>query len=89
MKSNTPRLIDTVGELSTTFDMKGQDVYKSCGVTFKNKQYIFGGENSESKRRQVLQVKHCGLVKLGSIPFDHRFGACGSNDDAIVLCFNA
>ena len=69
--------------------MNGEDVLKSCGVTFKNQQYIFGGENSESKKRQVLQVEHCGLFKLGAIPSDFRLGACGSNEDAIVLCFSS
>ena len=120
IKSNTPKLIDSTGELSSKFDLDGQEVFKSCGVTFKNRQYIFGGDG-ENNKRQILQVKgvgrdrsfackseqkydlcftrknpiatdsrnHCGLVKLGSTPFEHRSGSCGSNNDAIVLCFNA
>ena len=84
-KSKTPRLIDSTGELSTTFDLDGQEVYMSCGVTFQNKQYIFGGDKN---KRQVLQIDDCGLNKLGLIPFDHRSGACGSTSGVIVLCFH-
>ena len=60
-------------------------MFKSCGVTFKNKHLIFGGDEN---KRQVLQVDNCGLTELGLIPFDHSFGACGSTDKVIVLCFD-
>merc|ERR1711935_604254 len=85
-ESNTPVLIDTAGELSTNFDYNGQEVYHSCGVTFRNKQLIFGGQTN---RRQILEINDCGLKTIGSIPFDHDRGACSSTDDAIVLCFNS
>ena len=80
-----PRLIDTVGELSTTFDLNGQEVHNSCGVTFQNEHFIFGGDQ---KKRQILKVNQCGLISIGSTPFDHFRGACGSTDDVILLCFN-
>ena len=57
----------------------------SCEVTYQNKYFIFGGRDYDS---QVLQLVGCGLVRIGSITFDHRFGACGSSNDAIMLCFN-
>ena len=85
IKSNMPRLIGTVGEVSTTFDLTGQDVSRSCGVTFQNKQFIFG---CGTKVRQILQIDACGLKNIGSTPFDHDVGACGSTDDVLVLCFN-
>ena len=55
----------------------------SCGVTFQNKQFIFGGMTGDTYR-QVLQVDNCRLVSTGSIPFDLYHGACGSTDDARV-----
>ena len=84
--SNTPRLIDTGGELSTTFDLNGHEVYHSCGVTFKNKHYIFGGY--EKIMRQILEIDDCKLKSLGLIPFDHLTGACGSTNEMIFLCFS-
>ena len=85
LESNTPRLIDTAGELSTTFDFNGKEVYESCGVTFWNKYFIFGGDKN---KRQILKVEDCGLISFGKIEFDHFRGACGSTDDVVVLCFN-
>ena len=82
---NTPQLIDTVGELSTTFDFNGAEVYASCGVTFQNKHYIFGGF---ANKRQIRQVSDCGLISMGTLDFDHYLGACGSTGGAVVLCFN-
>ena len=78
-------LIGTSGELPLTFDLNDQEVYRTCGVTFQNKQFIFGGA---SRRDQILQVVDCGLVRIGSTPFYHELSACGSTDDAIMLCFN-
>ena len=83
--SKTPRLIDTKGELLTTFEFNGQEVDRSCGVTYQNKHLIFGGKVN---KRQILQVDECGLIKLGSLPFDLCIGACGSTEDFMVLCFN-
>ena len=85
VESNTPWLIDTVGNLSTTFDFSGQELSQSCGVTFRNKHLIFGGDKAP---RQVVQVEDCGLVSIGTIPFNLIYGACGATEDAIVLCFN-
>ena len=76
-----------MGETSTNFATNGQDVYGSCGVTFHNKQYIFGGREKETYR-QVLQIEDCGLVNIGSIPFDLTTGACDSTASVMVLCFH-
>ena len=83
--SKTPRLIDTKGELLTTFEFDGQEVDRSCGVTYQNKHLIFGGKVN---KRQILQVDECGLTKLGNLPFDHNQGACGSTEAVVILCFN-
>ena len=85
IKRNSPRLIETSGEVSTNFKFDGKEVDESCGVTFQNKHFIFGGNLN---KRQVLQVKYCGLTTIGSTPFDHFEGACGSTDALIILCFD-
>ena len=86
-KSNTPQLIDTAGVLSTNFDFNGQEVFYSCGVTFQNKHFIFGGSNKH--KRQIIQINDCDLIEIGSISFDHYSGACGSTDEMVILCFNS
>ena len=83
---NTPRMINTAGELSTTFAFNGHEVYYSCGVTFRNNYFIFGGETKN--RDQILELKDCGLQNIGTLKFSHYYGACGSRGGVIVLCFN-
>ena len=59
---------------------------KSCGVTFNNRQIIFGGEPD---MRQILEVKGCKLETLGSLGFDFTFGGCTiTPSNEIVLCFH-
>ena len=59
-------------------------MYLSCGVTHENNFFIYGGE---SNKRQVLQLVDCALTLLGTIPFNHEHGTCGSSNGLIVLCF--
>ena len=82
----TNHLIDTENELSTYFDMNGQEVYGSCGVTFKNNYYIFGGQYTSMR---ILQVSACYLINIGSLGFYSSLGASGSNEDVMVLCFGS
>ena len=86
-QSNTPRLIGETGELSTAFDFQDfQSVFESCGVTHENNFFIYGGRYEN--KRQVLQLTDCSLSNIGSIPFDHWYGACDSTNGTIVLCFD-
>ena len=85
IKSNTPRLIGTKGELSTTFDFNGQEVSGSCGVTYHNTHFIYGGKVN---KQQILQLKDCGLINVGLLEFNHHVGACASTNEAIILCFD-
>merc|ERR1711935_1059920 len=83
--SNNPRLIETSGEVLTSFRFGGKEVFASCGVTFQNKYFIFGGLDN---KRQILQINDCSLTSVGLTPFEHFFGACGSTDTMVILCFN-
>ena len=57
----------------------------SCAVTHANNFYIYGGE---IHRRQVLQLVDCGLTSIGTLSFEHYYGAYGSSIDLILLCFD-
>ena len=81
-------MIDENGELSTSFDFNDQEVYRACGVTHENNLFIYGGDYYSDLQRQVLQVIDCGLTSIGTIPFDHEYGACDSANELIVLCFD-
>ena len=80
-------MIGPGGELSTGFDFNGQIITGSCGVTHENKLFIYGGTPTVELKRQVLQLAGCGLSSIGTIPFNHEFGACDSSNGLIVLCF--
>ena len=62
-------------------------MYYSCGVTYENTHYIFGGFE---QTRQVLQLTlNCGLDVIGEMPFETMSaGACGTLGSDIVLCFD-
>ena len=83
-----PLLIDAKGRrdrnLVVSFGEQ-TEVYKSCSVTYRNRFYVFGGERHE---RQISEVTLCGLKRIGSLEFDHKWGACSNTDNRkIYLCF--
>ena len=87
---NEPLLVNTQDRNDLNFVLSfGEDteVHKSCSVTFRNRNYVFGGVNH---RRQISEVKNCELKRIGSLDFDHFFGTCSSvGDREIWLCFDA
>ena len=41
-------------------------------------------------QRSIKKIENCGLKKIGELPFDFRFGTCGTfnfPDERIFLCF--
>ena len=68
--------------------MMGDDtqVYLSCGLTWRNQHYIFGGS---SKKTQISTIRNCKLEVVGQLSFNHYMGACANvADNQIYLCFN-
>ena len=61
------------------------EVLKSCAVTYQGGFYVYGGINY---KRQIAKVIDKSLKKIGSLPFDFRFGSCSSTTDKIILCFH-
>ena len=55
-----------------------------------NDFYIFGGTSSYSgDTRQISRLNGCQLDRIGSLAFDHMYGACTVFDQSFIyLCFN-
>ena len=63
----------------------GTEVYSSCGLTWQNRHFIFGGANQMT---QISMVDDCTLKLVGQLEFIYRYGACASVDDRLIyLCF--
>ena len=85
-----PVITDVSGTVKyggTDFEFEmDSEVYKSCSLTFKGKFYVFGGHYS---RNQISQINNCKLERVGSLSFDHEYGACTNvNDMELFLCFD-
>ena len=87
-KWREPLLVDAEGRRYPKIVMSfgnGTEVSYSCSVTFRNRFYVFGGENQS---RQISKVTKCELKRIGSLDFDYAEGACSTVDDReIYLCF--
>ena len=86
---NVPIIINGSGKEDRDFFFEfenGTEVYRSCGLTFQNRHFIFGGRNEKT---QVAMVEDCTLKLIGKLSFNHDFGACTNvYDRFIYLCFN-
>ena len=61
------------------------EVFQSCGLTWRNQFYLFGGAN---EKRQVAKLSSCKLERVGQLDFDLDKGGCANlNDEKIYLCF--
>ena len=62
------------------------EVLYSCGLTFRNNYFVFGGGSFET---QISQIIDCQLKRIGTLAFDHRQGGCANvRNNLIYLCFN-
>ena len=61
------------------------EAYYSCALNWKNRLYIFGGWDEP---RQISRLSGHTLERIGSLAFDHSFGACSVMGGEIFLCFN-
>ena len=61
------------------------EAYYSCGVTFENHFFIYGGYKLKT---QISRVEGCALKRVGSLPFDHDTGACAIGNGEVYLCFS-
>ena len=69
--------------------------YYSCSATLNNEMLIFGGTEPGDYTKQISKIIGCRLERIGELPYDFYFGACGtfqfhdSNEQRVMLCFPA
>ena len=51
------------------------EVSVSCSATINGEFHIFGGK---TRRRQVSKTKDCSLKRVGDLPYELYFPACGT-----------
>ena len=76
-KWKAPLLVDAKGRIDPNIAMvigKETEVYKSCSLTYRNRFYIFGGEN---EKWQISEVTQCELRRIGTLPFRLYKGTVG------------
>ena len=87
---NIPLMFNSTGFVDRNFLFLFDDhtsVYESCGLTFRNEFYIFGGEGF-GQTRQLSKIEGCKLKRIGSLTFDHQYGSCTNMADyRVYLCF--
>ena len=50
---------------------------------------VFENWERQNQKRQISEVTQCKLKRIGTLDFDHRWGACSNVDDReIYLCFS-
>ena len=62
----------------------GVGVSRSCGVTYQNQFFVYGGK---TETRQIAKVIQKSLKNVGTLPFDFFNGGCSSTSNRIILCF--
>ena len=87
-------MFNAKGHHTTSVNFKfgeSTSVYHSCSTLFKNELFVFGGNSSyyDGDRRQISKISGCQLRRIGTLDFDHEFGACTVvNNKKLFLCFN-
>ena len=62
------------------------EAHQSCGLTWENNMYIFGGKFN---KRQISRLNRYKLQSIGRLPFDFKNGACTNMaDQKFFLCFD-
>ena len=87
--SNEPIITDASGLDDRFFRFsygENTEAFRSCGMTWQNQFYIFGGLNEKT---QISQIINCELTSIGNLPFSFNYGACTNvADRKIYLCFH-
>ena len=90
--SFAPRILDASGFDDQSFYFNyglDTDAYNSCGLTFRNQFYMYGGRTDRETERQISQIMSCELKRIRDLPFDFVLGACTSvANQKLILCFD-
>ena len=81
--------MDSNGDFkSIDFDMEPlTEVSLSCSATINGEFYIFGGF---TRRRQVSKIMDCSLKRVGDLPYELYYPACGTfrfPEERSMICF--
>ena len=90
-RDNVPLLMDSNGDFNQIdFEMGPlTQVNRSCSATINGEFYIFGGH---TRQRQVSKVVDCSLKRVGDLPYELVFPACGTfqfPEERSMICFAA
>ena len=100
MQPNDPILVNYNGGNNTNMEFfmrDDTDVYHSCSAPLNGEYYVFGGEVKAPYpeydfTRQISKVNDCRLKRVGDLPFEFVYGACGtfdvSSEQRVMLCFD-
>ena len=87
---NVPVITNSSGREDRNFYFllgENTQVYGSCSITWRNEHFVFGGS---SEKKQISQIIGCELKRVGSLAFDHHYGACTTVSGSLIyLCFNS
>ena len=90
----SPLIINKFGHVNAnfTFDFETElMVYHSCGLTWQNEHYVFGGTNDGGvkQRNKVARIdtRTCRLEIIKELNFPMTFVACATMGTEIYLCF--
>jgi len=71
------------------------DIYLSCSARLNGEYYVFGGNQRTPYTdftKQISKINDCRLKRVGDLPFDFEYGACGtyevSSEERVMLCFD-
>ena len=90
-RDNVPLLMDSNGDLKPiNFEIEPvTEVRMSCSATINGEFYIFGGS---TRRRQISKIIDCSLQRVGDLPYELYFPACGTfkfPEERSMICFPA
>ena len=87
--NNVPVITNAAGldDRDINFEFgENTEVHNSCGLTFRNQYFVFGGN---SFKTQISQIINCQLKRIGQLEFNHDDGGCANvGNNRVYLCFN-
>ena len=62
------------------------EAFYSCSINWKNQFHLFGGLRD---KRQISRLNGYRLERIGTLDFDHKWGACSVMANKLIfLCFS-
>ena len=70
------------------------DIYLSCSARLNGEYFVFGGAtyggaDNSGFTKQIRKINDCRLKRVGDLPIDFTYGACGTSNDLIQIPDNS